>query len=303
MLQEFVHVDVFSSVPYSGNSLAVFPDAGGLSTEPMLRITQELRHFESVFLERTGRANEVRVRVFDLLEELPFAGHPLVGAAAVLHRGRGAFGLQKWQMTLPGRTVQVTSERTAQGICGVLDQGAPEFLGAVDLRDEVARLFDLDGRDLLGDLPLEVVSTGLRYLVVPVTTDALRRARIRADISGFLRHVGAQFAVLLDEAALDVRHWTNDGALEDVATDSAAGVVGAYRLKHHLSRPGEAFVLQQGRFAGRPSTLRVQAQGTPERVASVEVGGDVSSSDGESWRCCHDPTLDHSRGASSQRRL
>lgn len=86
---EDIHVDVFTRAPYRGNSLPVFPDARGLSGEEMLRIAQELRHFEAIFLEPTEAEDRVLVRVFDLFEELPFAGHPLIGAAATLHHRLG----------------------------------------------------------------------------------------------------------------------------------------------------------------------------------------------------------------------
>jgi predicted PhzF superfamily epimerase YddE/YHI9 len=125
-------------------------------------------------------------------------------------------------------------------------------------------------------LPLEVVSTGLRYLIVPVAPEVLKRARLAQDITEELHSVGAQFAVLLDESTLEVRHWNNDGIIEDVATGSAAGTVGAYRLRHGLARSGEVFVLNQGRFTGRPSTLHVQPEGTCSRVECVKVGGDVA---------------------------
>ncbi len=88
--------------------------------------------------------------------------------------------------------------------------------------------------------------------------------------------MGAQYGVLLDESAHEIRHWNNDGIVEDVATGSAAGTIGAYRLKHGLARGGDAFILNQGRFAGRPSTLRVQPEGTRECVDRVKVGGDVA---------------------------
>ena len=91
---EFMHVDVFSRTPFNGNSLAVFPNSSALSTDQMLRITQELRHFETIFLEPTEQPDRVRARVFDLVEELPFAGHPIIGAAAVLHALSGAAGSQ-----------------------------------------------------------------------------------------------------------------------------------------------------------------------------------------------------------------
>ena len=112
---EYAHVDVFSQGPYSGNSVPVFADATGLSAQQMLRITQELRHFEAIFLESTPVANTVRARVFDLFEELPFAGHPIIGAAASLHRASGGADAQTWQIELPGKTVRITTARTARG--------------------------------------------------------------------------------------------------------------------------------------------------------------------------------------------
>jgi predicted PhzF superfamily epimerase YddE/YHI9 len=208
----YTHVDVFSDRPFGGNSLPVFPDVRDLSGEQMLRIAQEMRHFEAVFLQPTDRPGTVRARIFDLLEELPFAGHPIIGAAAVLHQRSGARGSRNWRF----------------------------------------------------------------HLTVPVVPGALERARISSDITDTVRAAGAQFAVLLDDSAGEIRHWNNDGLVEDVATGSAAGTIGAYRLRHGLAGGGETFVLQQGRFAGRPSTLRVLPVGSAGCVETVKVGGDVS---------------------------
>jgi len=177
---------------------------------------------------------------------------------------------------LPSKTVTIRTERTATGYFGMLDQGAPQFLGRVAAADWIVRSFGLEPQDLHAQLPLEVVSTGLRYLIVPVVPGALDRTRIARNITEELHSVGAEFAVLLDESMHEVRHWNNDGVIEDVATGSAAGTIGAYRLRHGLARAGEVLVLNQGRFTGRPSILRVQAEGTPERVNRVVVGGDVA---------------------------
>jgi trans-2,3-dihydro-3-hydroxyanthranilate isomerase len=276
MTTSYVHVDVFSSLPYSGNSLAVFPNAPGLTATQMLRVTQELRHFETVFFEPTTQASTVRARIFDLFEELPFAGHPLIGGAAVLHHGCGRAGPQTWRIELSAKAVSVTTDRSERGYYGLLDQGAPEFLETIDRRDTFSAAFGLASSDLNPDLPLQVVSTGLRYLILPVARGVLEHARIQSDITELLRGVGAQFAVLFDEAALEVRHWNNDGIVEDVATGSAAGTIGAYRLRYRLARGGETFVLNQGQYTGRPSTLRVRPEGTPEDVRTVRVGGDVA---------------------------
>jgi trans-2,3-dihydro-3-hydroxyanthranilate isomerase len=75
---------------------------------------------------------------------------------------------------------------------------------------------------------------------------------------------------------MEIRHWNNDGKIEDVATGSAAGVVGAFALKHDLVRAGEPFVIHQGRLTGRPSRLHVLVEGRSDAIASVKVGGGVA---------------------------
>jgi trans-2,3-dihydro-3-hydroxyanthranilate isomerase len=273
---DYVHVDVFTDTAYGGNSLAVFHSAGGLSGKQMLGITQEMRHFESIFLEPTDIADTVRARVYDLFEELPFAGHPVIGAAVVLHHLSGGAEERTWRFELANKTVTITTMSTKRGYFGLLDQGPAELVGVVEGPQVLTEAFGLQPDDLDPGLPMEVVSTGLAYVIVPVRPGALAKASISADITELLRSVRAQFAVLLDEAALEIRHWNNDGIIEDVATGSAAGSIGAYRLRHGRARDGEPFLLHQGRFTGRPSTLRVQANGAPDKVHSVVVGGDVA---------------------------
>ena len=276
MKLSYSHVDVFSPVPFGGNSLPVFCDAAGLTADQMLTITQELRHFEAIFLQPTQQPGTVGARIFDLVTELPFAGHPIIGAAAVLHRHSNVDGAQTWRFQLLSKTVEVVTERRGGHYGGWLDQGCPEFLGTVDDRDRIASAVSLTPQDLDASLPPEVVSTGLRYLIVPVRAGALARARISHDITDVLAAVDAQFAVLLDESGLEVRHWNNDGIVEDVATGSAAGTIGAYRLRHGLAGGGQQFTLNQGRYTGRPSRLRVRPEGSRNAVETVHVGGDVS---------------------------
>jgi trans-2,3-dihydro-3-hydroxyanthranilate isomerase len=278
---EYTHVDVFATAPFHGNSLPVFLHAGALNSRQMQQVTQELRHFEAAFLQPTALAQTWRARVFDLSTELPFAGHPLLGAAAVLHRAATAATatdtkMRTWHIVLPSRTVNVTTWETGHGCHAVLDQGRPEFLGTVSDRAAVAHSFALDEGDLHESLPVDVVSTGLRYLIVPVRPGALGRAHITHDITPLVHDAGADFAVLFDESHLEIRHWNNDGVIEDVATGSAAGTIGAYRQRHGLASAGQEFDLHQGRFAGRPSTLTVRVRGTAENVETVLVGGPVA---------------------------
>jgi PhzF family phenazine biosynthesis protein len=272
----YLHVDVFAPHAYAGNSLPVFLDSAGLNADQMQTITRELRHFEAIFLEAAADARTYRARVFDLIEELPFAGHPIIGAAAALHETAEREEDQRWTFNLADKSVTVITQRNGSGYFGLLDQGPAQFFGEVATSDEIAAAFDLSFADLDPTLPPAVISTGLRYLIVPVGPQVLARARIKADISGFLAARGAQFAVLLDRAACEIRHWNNDGIIEDIATGSAAGTIGAYCLRYCGAQSGKAFTLNQGRFAGRPSELIVEPHGTPDNVTSVKVGGKVA---------------------------
>jgi len=271
-------VDVFTPRPFSGNSLTVFVDAGSLHRSQMLRITQEMRHFESIFLSPVGAANTYHAQVFDLIGELDFAGHPLLGAACVLHSRFNFEERAVWTFLLRTKTVNVITERVGNAFQALLDQGRPEFLGEVpsSRREEFAAALNLQVEQLSKNFPLEVVSTGLRYLIVPIEK-GLERARIvRADFDALLRTVSAQFAYVLDVHELEGRHWNNDGVMEDIATGSGAGTVGAYLTKRGRIAAGEEFILRQGRFLGRPSEIRVRSEGAQGDITRVQVGGNVA---------------------------
>ncbi|MEU4227139.1 PhzF family phenazine biosynthesis protein [Nonomuraea sp. NPDC026600] len=275
------HVDVFSDRPFTGNSLAVFVDPPPLDEKQMARLTQELRHFETIFVRTTEEPDVVHARVFDLVGELDFAGHPVLGAAAVLHvRGGAAYGeVRHWSFVLGARSVDVTTRGDTDGqVSASLDPGRPELVRTTVPLEPVAAALGLTPADLDDALPPEIISTGLRYLVVPVRDgDVLARARItHPDFEGFLGGLGAQYVYVLDAGALEGRHWNNDGVLEDVATGSAAGCVAAYLMRHGRARDGQELSLAQGRFTGRPSRIAITAYGTPDAVERVTVGGGVS---------------------------
>lgn len=276
MTANFVHVDVFAEVPFSGNSLTVFLDPPALSSRQLLTITQEFRHFETAFVwPHETDPQRFRARIFDLVEELPFAGHPLLGAAAVMHRAQRIKAGAKWMIDLSGRSLSVSTRWDNDRIWAWMDQGEPWFHDSIVGGEEVAGAFGLKAADLDPSLPIATVSTGLKYLVIPVRRDALAKARIQSDITPLVNKFGAQFAVLFDNQALEIRHWNNDGLIEDVATGSAAGAIGAYRMRYCRARSGQIFGLNQGRFAGRPSVILVQPVGNAAKVQSVQVGGAV----------------------------
>src|SRR5829696_9752120 len=276
---QFQLVDVFTSTPYRGNSLSVFPDARGLSAGQMAQITGELRQFESIFLNPAGPQHHWQAHIFDLFEELDFAGHPVIGAASVVHHQHGGDKVRgSWTLELASGALTIETERRGPGsFHAALPDMQAHFFGEPSgvSRAQVATWFSLLIGDLDTRLPLEVVSTGLRYLVVPVRRGALARARIsHRELDVALAEIGAEYAYLLDADAGEGRHWNNDCVVEDAATGSAAGCVAGYLHRHGLLRDGDDAELSQGRFIQRPSRIRISARDVGGEVL-VRVGGDV----------------------------
>jgi len=284
---EYRHVDVFTREALSGNGLIVFPEADGLAPEMMQRITREMRQFESIFLAPTAEIHRVGARVFTMEEELPFAGHPVLGAACVLHERLYYVGdaeeRAEWTLELPVGPVQVSTTRREGWYEATMDQGQPQFGATLDAEmvSQMLAALNLEESDLYPGLPLEVVSTGLPYLLAPLASGLERAAIVRPGFEALLASVGAKFVYVLHLPTREGRTWDNDGRVEDVATGSAAGPVGAYLVRHGLAAAGAEITLQQGRFLGRPSQMRVRvegadgADGADGEIAAVYVTGDV----------------------------
>jgi trans-2,3-dihydro-3-hydroxyanthranilate isomerase len=259
----YFHVDVFAAGPLSGNGLAVFLGTDAWSTAAMQRLTQEMKQFESIFLSRVGPSGAT-ARVFTVEEELPFAGHPVLGAAAVLHRQLAPDApSHEWTLQLAHGPVALRTEQRAGHWLAEMNQGRAAVGAAVseaELQPILTRL-SLAAHDLVPGLPARVVSTGLPYLVVPVLPQALARTAIHADdLEARLDALGAKFVFVLDVESRELRTWDNFGRVEDVATGSAAGPAAAYLIGEGLADPATPITLNQGRFAGRPSQLEVQRQ-------------------------------------------
>lgn len=272
------HVDVFSSTPLSGNGLTVFVEGDELASTVMQKITQELRQFESIFLFRTEQPHGFRARIFTMEEELDFAGHPILGAACVLHE-RLAYARERaeWELQLNAKTVPVTTTRKTRSYLATMEQGKPDFGDHLPFkyRHEFPRALNLADDDLHAGLPLQVVSTGLPYLIVPLRS-SLEKARIcDPQFEQMLAEVGARFVYVLHLPTLEGRTWDNDGRVEDIATGSAAGPVGAYLVRHEVVPPEKQLLINQGRFVGRPSQIVVSIGGRANEITSVEVSGEV----------------------------
>jgi len=273
-------LDVFAARPFEGNSLTVFPLDHPIDAAQMQAITREMRQFESIFLTPGTEATHFHARIFTMEEELGFAGHPILGAAVAMHRrhftGREAVELR---FSTPDKTLSVTSRQANGKWFADMDQGKAAIAAPLEhaARPEWCAAFNLAPNDLAEGLPLQVVSTGLPYLIVPLQRNLERAAIAVPDLEARLAAIGAKFAYLIDVQRLEGRTWDNDGRVEDAATGSAAGPVGAYLVAHGLCREGEEIVLKQGRFVHRPSELRVTVTADGVRVAGqvVPMGGGI----------------------------
>jgi PhzF family phenazine biosynthesis protein len=259
-----------------GNGLVVVLDAENLSTAVMQQLTREVRQFETAFLtgvDLPGRS--ARVRIFTEDEELDFAGHPVLGAAAVLHTLLPAPEPEEsWALAVAQRSVVTRTRGAAGWVDAAMDQGVPQVGHAIagELAEAYRDALNLVRGQLHPALPMQVVSTGLPYLIVPVQT-GLDSARIsQPGFERLLNVSGAKFVYVLDPDRPEGRTWDNAGRVEDVATGSAAGPAAGYLLHHGVRPAGEPLLVHQGRFTGRPSTIEVR----PDPDGRLWVGGPVA---------------------------
>ncbi len=259
----FSLVDVFAREPLSGNGLSVFLLDAELPASMMQRITQEMRQFETIFLRSLG-ASTFDARIFTMEEELSFAGHPVLGAAAAMHAEfHPSAEVAGLEFVIHGRRIAVTSRRDRETYLAQMDQGEALVDEPVPPA-KVAPLLQalsLRTQDLVAGLPLQVISTGLPYLIVPVGANLERARIVISDFEALLATVGAKFVYVLDVGRREGRTWDNDGRVEDIATGSAAGPAAAYLVAHGLALHDEVITLAQGRFLGRPSELHAIVRG------------------------------------------
>jgi PhzF family phenazine biosynthesis protein len=274
---EYRQVDVFAEASLSGNGLAVVITEQPLNVPFMQRLACELRQFETIFLVPGDKPASFDARVFTMEEELPFAGHPSLGAAAVLHE-RASGDFYECRLGLAAATIELTSRRVGDGYRVTMHQGSPTFGEAIPVTDEAVWLsaFGLTAEHRDRCMPLCVASTGLPYLVVPVSEEGLARARIGAeDLEQRLAAIGAKFAYIFDVGRREGRTWDNAGLVEDIATGSAAGPVAGLLVRHGLAEIGETITIHQGRFVGRPSEMVIETCGDRSSISDILLSGSV----------------------------
>jgi trans-2,3-dihydro-3-hydroxyanthranilate isomerase len=292
----FVQVDVFTDKPFGGNPLAVFPDAEELTTEEMQRLAREMNLSETTFvLPPQAAGADFRVRIFTPAAELPFAGHPVVGTHWTLaHLGRVALREPVTQVRFElGVGVLPAALHVADGRVErvVMTQDRPTFHAVLkDVADLAMGLGLAPEAISATELPVQIVSTGVPQLMVPVRSLAEVRALDAGKLNtGVLNRVCDELGTACvhvftleteqPESTVHVRMFAPLlGVPEDPATGSSNGAMGAYLVRHRaveVTEPTTYIVSEQGAEIDRPSTLYVEVDSAGKEITAVRVGGQV----------------------------
>jgi len=279
---DFVTLDVFTAARFEGNPLLVVPDARGLSAAEMQLVAREINYSESTFvLPPSDPANAYLQRTFVPVKEIPYAGHPTVGTAFAMAE-RGAFGplddgVHVRRVEVGFGPIALEIHVAGGAVTRVrMEQGAPRWEAPLDgaEHERIARAL---GAGAHGALPGQVVSTGNRFLMLPVGDVAeLSRARLDTRTIAEVSEAHDVLGIYLfarDGADVRARCFCPDaGVPEDPATGSAAGPLGIY-LALHDALPAPSFVVHQGIEMGRRSRIDVDVTREPlgVRVAGSAV--------------------------------
>lgn len=288
----YVQIDVFTSQRLEGNPLSVFVDARGLSDLEMQQLARETNLQETTFVlsrDRTVEAQEgTKVRIFTPDEEIPFGGHPTLGTATVL-RTKRAGGVAGATDALPSTVVldlkvgrvPVSFRDDVNGLFGEMQQVPPVF-GRVHDRSAVTSMLGLDADEIEHDLPIQTVSTGLPFVIVPIKRlSVLQRLRLAPQKA--YEYLNREEGLKLEDFYYVTRD-TGDPKIglraraiydvgEDPATGSAAGCTSAWMVKYGIAKPDETVLILQGVEIKRPSRLFVRSSRTGEDISNVRVGG------------------------------
>ena len=287
----YVHLDVFTDRPFSGNQLAVFLDGRGLSASVMQAIAKEMNFAETTFvLPADGGGVDMRVRIFTPAEELPMAGHPTVGTTFALARA-GIVGPERTSLTLGlgvGPTPVSLVWRGDELRFVWMTQLRPTFGEPIADSAGAAAALRLPAASVAGSgLPVQVVSCGVRFLLVPLATrQAVDSAEFDAAAYDRFRRAAAidELPVFLftpepgaDNATVYSRMFAAGfGITEDPATGGASGPVGCYLVKNNVvtAEKAGAMLSVQGVRMGRPSYIHIAVGVEHGEITSVRVGGE-----------------------------
>jgi trans-2,3-dihydro-3-hydroxyanthranilate isomerase len=286
---DFIQLDVFTRTRLTGNPLAIFPDARGLTDAEMQAVAREMNLSETTFIlpreEKVEAKQGKRVRIFTVAEELPFAGHPTLGTALHLYAAAGGCDELVLDLNVGKVPVRFTAdaenagrERVDGKVFGEMRQRDPEF-GPTLSREDLARVLGCGADEIASEWPIQVVSTGLPFAIVPIrnlNTLAALQPNI-GEVTAFLKETAAKFCYFIsleklgDQSEVRARMFFYGG--EDPATGSAAGCAAAWLARYGLMQATKQVLIRQGVEAGRPSEIFVRAAREGDRVTDVRVAG------------------------------
>jgi trans-2,3-dihydro-3-hydroxyanthranilate isomerase len=277
----YLHLDVFTSIPFEGNQLAVFPEPQGLDTGLMQTITREMNFSECTFIFPAEGGGDVRMRIFTPGSELPMAGHPTIGSTFALSlEGAIAPGRREFVFELGVGPTPVSLEWGQSGLAFAwMTQKLPQFGPVIEDRAALAAAIGVDLADLVSDLPAQVVSCGVPFLFVPlVTREAVDRVEL--DRRALLKcSVGINesffFTTEGDETVYSRMLAPGFGIAEDPATGGASGPLGCYLLHYKLvsAEAARSMLSLQGVAMKRPSRIHISIESENGRITRVRVGG------------------------------
>jgi trans-2,3-dihydro-3-hydroxyanthranilate isomerase len=259
-------LDVFTSKAFEGNPLAVITDGDEISTARMQDVAREMNLSETVFVQRpTNNRALARLRIFTTTQELPLAGHPVIGTwfllaqLGVVPASEGSVHIL--QQTGAGILPVEISFHDGRPVRVTMTQKPAKFRPAKISRKALAASFGLNAGDIAADLPIEAVSTGIFNLMVPIASrKALGKIAMNAMETAKLTRGVAQMAycfALGGHGQIFSRGMLPGGGYEDPATGSAAGSLGAYLVRHGKLCGGEQLKILQGVEMKRPSHIDV----------------------------------------------
>jgi len=285
-------LDVFTTVPFGGNPLAVFYEETNLPTETMQKIAKELNLSETVFVQKAENTNhQKRYRIFTPNVELPMAGHPTVGTSYYLAQNNlipTEEGENKWIIEEQVGPISVSVYKKGTAISKVeMIQPTPTFGDIFEDREAVAKLLSLSIDDLDSSLPIQTVSSGVPFLYIPVRTlSAMKQIFFQNDIwkKYFSENPNTKHIFVL---CLETEELTSTvhsrmfapamGIPEDPATGGASGPLGAYLVEYGLVQPessGTYFIKsEQGFEMGRPSYIDISIRKESNKYTEVKISG------------------------------
>jgi trans-2,3-dihydro-3-hydroxyanthranilate isomerase len=282
-------LDVFAEEKYQGNQLAVFTDVENISENEMQKIAREMNFSETTFiLDNKDNGNGFPVRIFTPMEEVDFAGHPTLGTAWIIRHE-----ILKSQETLVNLDLKIGTIPVSFRENGILwmKQKEPKFgdIYGVKLLSEILKIktSEIDDR-----FPIQVVSTGLPAIIVPVKNlNSMKQIRIHKEkYFNFLSKVEPKVILAFcpetyhPENQLNVRVFVDYfGIPEDPATGSGNGCLAGYLIKHrYFNTASYEITCEQGYEIQRPSKLYLKAAANINSI-DVEVGGKVQLVASGNW--------------------